>query len=210
MKKILLSLVMLSVSLSGFAQQDFPYSKVMRMSTDELKEAKFKYDDERNQFVLRKANGLQGTVNVLSALGGTTADIRPHVDDYQITVQYGVEGVSSVTVVFHNDDTYHELVTFAADKGENLLETDSGKKHKVQFNFDGLAFELDRDVVGVTATTGQTNTALVKTRDESYNVYTYSVSTGIAPDSAWHRKQAAKQQKRDSRGAKKRTAAELM
>lgn len=209
MKKILL-VVFVSLSSMVFAQAEFPYSKILRMSDDELKEAKFKYDSYRNQYVLNKSNGLQGALNVLSAINGTTADIKPHEDDYQITLQYGDDGVSSLTVIFYKDDTYHELVTFIADNGENLLETNSNTINKIQFNYDGLSFELNMRVVGITATTGLTNSALVKTRDESYNVYTYSIFTGIEPQSEFIQSEVKKQEKRDKRGAKKRTASELM
>lgn len=210
MKRLLILCMMAILPLAAFSQAEFPYSKILRMSSDELKEQKFKYDSDKNQYILRKSNGLQGTANVLAALNGTTADIRPHVDDYQITVQYGDEGVSSLTVIFYKDDTYHELITFAADNGENLLETNSGTLNKTQFNYDGLAFELNMRRVGVSATTGRTNSALVKTKDESYNTYTYSILTGIEPNSEWHKREAAKQERRDKRGAKKRTASELM
>lgn len=209
MKKILL-VVFVSLSSMVFAQAEFPYSKILRMSDDELKEAKFKYDSYRNQYVLNKSNGLQGALNVLSAINGTAADIKPHEDDYQITLQYGDDGVSSLTVIFYKDDTYHELVTFIADNGENLLETNSNTINKIQFNYDGLSFELNMRVVGITATTGLTNSALVKTRDESYNVYTYSIFTGIEPQSEFIQSEVKKQEKRDKRGAKKRTASELM
>ncbi len=209
MKKVVLLIVLLCTSFLGFSQSEFPYSKIMRMSTKELREAKFKYDEDRNQHVLRKANGLQGTANVLAALGGTTADIRPHVDDYQIVVQYGDEGVASLTVIFYKDETYHELLTFATDNGENFLETNSNTLNKIQFNYDGLNFELDRKLVGVSGTYGS-SIGLAKSKDESYNIYTYSIFTGIAPNSPWHRREAAKQERRDSRGAKKRTASELM
>lgn len=210
MKKVLLLTTLMYVFGVGFSQSEFPYSKILRMSSDELKENKFRYDADRNQYILRKTNGWQGTANVLNSLNGATADIRPHVDDYEITVQYGDEGVSSLSVIFYNDNTYHELMTFAADNSENLLETDSNTKRKAQFNYDGFAFELNMEIVGVASTTGRTNTAIVKTQDESYNIYTYSVFTGIEPNSKWLQREAYKQQQRDNKGKKKRTAADLM
>ncbi|MDR2887531.1 MAG: hypothetical protein LBV26_05970 [Bacteroidales bacterium] len=210
MKKVLLITVLMYVFAVGFSQSEFPYSKILRMSQDELKENKFKYDTDKNQYVLKKRDGWQSTANVLSALGGTTADIRPHVDDYEIILQYGDEGVSSLTVIFYNDNTYHELMTFAVDRCENFLETDSNTKRKAQFNYDGFAFELNMEILGITSTTGRTNSAIVKTQDESYNIYTYSIFTGIEPNSKWLQQEAKKQQQRDDKGKKKRTAADLM
>ena len=210
MKKILLASFLLLFPISAFCQTVFPYSKILRMTTEELVTAKFKYDSNKNQYVLNKGNGLQGTMNVLSALNGTTADIRPHVDDYRVIVQYGDEGVACLTVTFYNDDIYHDIMTFANDSGENLLETNSGAKRKVQFNYDGLAFELETETKGITATTGRTNSAIAKTIDNSYNIHTYSIITGIEANSPWHQKEFKKQQKRDDKGKKKRSASELM
>lgn len=83
-KKILLTAVLLcGFCLAATAQTTLPYAKMLSLTKEQIKEGKFKYDDYRNQYVLRKGNGRNTTANVLNALGGTTADIRPHPDDYQ-------------------------------------------------------------------------------------------------------------------------------
>lgn len=208
MKKILMTLL-LALPLAGFAQAEFPYSKLLYMTTDQLREGKFKYDGDRNQDVLRKTNGVQVTANVLSALGGAGADIRPHVNDYQVVIQYGDEGIAFVEVTFYKDDTYHDLLTFANDRGTDLLETNSGKLDKVQFNFDQYSFLLSRETREIKATTDRT-AAQAKTFDESYNVYRYVILTGKPASSPWLTRQAAKQEKRDAKGKKKQSVSDLM
>ena len=208
MKKLLMILC-LALPLAGFAQAEFPYSKMLNMTSEQLRDAKFKYDDDRNQDVLRKSNGLQATSNVLSALNGTTADIRPDVNDYQVVIQYGDEGIAFVEVTFYKDDTYHELLTFANDRGTDLLETNSGKLDKVQFNFDQYSFVLSSETQEIKTTTGRTMAA-AKTKDESYNVYRYVILTGKPASSPWLTKQAAKQEKRDAKGRKKQSVSDLM
>ena len=68
MKKFLLVSVVLFVALSVSAQ-DFPYAKMLTMTPKELKEKKFKYDENRNQWVLKKSNGWQTASIVLSERG---------------------------------------------------------------------------------------------------------------------------------------------
>lgn len=213
MKKIWMILCWLLSSLgfvqSGFAQSEFPYSKLLSMTTEQLHAEKFKYDSDRNQHVLRKSNGWQMTANVFSALGGASADIRPDVNDYQVVIQYGDEGIAYVAVTFFKDDTYHDLLTFAHDRGENLLETNSGKLDKVQFNYDGYSFELTRRLEEVKTTTDRT-AARAKTFDESYNVYQYVIRTGVPASSPWLTRQALKQEKRDAKGKKKQSVSSFM
>lgn len=191
------------------AQTEFPYSKMLRMSSSELLEANFKYDKNKNQYVLTRSQGLQKTANILNAINGATADIRPHSSDYKVIIQNGESGVAFVSVIFYSDDTFHELLTFANDHGNNLLETNSGKLNKLQFNYSDYAILLEMNRIGVTAVTTNTRAA-AKALDESYNEYTYSIITGIQPSSKWHTKNAGKQEKRDDKGKKKSNVADLM
>lgn len=195
--------------LLGFSQVEFPYSKLLHMTTEQLREAKFKYDEDRNQHVLRKTHGLQVTSNVLSALAGTDADIRPDKRDYQVVIQYGDEGIAYVEVLFYADESYHDLLTFANDKGENLLETNSGKMDKIQFDYDRYSFVLSRELREVKMTTDRTADKS-KTIDESYNVYRYVIQTGKSASSPWLTRKALKQEKRDARGKKKSNVSDWM
>ncbi len=193
----------------GVAQTEFPYVKLLSMSTEQLRAEKFKYDKDRNREVLRKSNGWQVTANVLSALGGTTGDIRPAENDYEVVIQYGEQGIAYVEVTFFKDETYHDLLTFAHDQGEDLLETNSGKLDKIQFQYAGYAFELTRRLQEVKTTTDRT-AALTKTFDESYNVYRYVIWTGRPASSDWLTRQAQKQEKRAVKGKKKQDVSSFM
>ena len=199
MKKILF-LMMAVFSLSAGAQ--LPYLKVLKLSKQELEDGHFKYDKNKNQYVLRKSNGLNSTMNVLNALNGTTADIKPHPDDYVITLQQGENEVSSLTVVFYKDESFHNIQTWLADNNIDVLETNSGKLVIQKFNYEDYSVELDIEKIGITAKTGRTN-ALSKSIDESYNVYRYTIYTGVPPFSKWHQKEAEKKAKRDEKGKKK-------
>jgi len=186
----------------SMANAQLPYSKMLGLSGEELKEGHFKYDKDRNQYVLKKSNGLNNTMNVLNAIGGTTADIKPHTDDYVIVRQEGENEVSSLTVVFYKDESFHDIQTWLADNDVDILETNSGKLIIQKFDYDDYSVQLSIDKVGVSATTGNTS-ALAKSFDESYNVYTYTIFTGVPPFSKWHQKEAAKKAKRDEKGKKK-------
>jgi len=201
MKRILFSLVVLFIASVSINAQ-LPYSKMLNLSHDQLKEGHFKYDKNKNQYVLKKSNGLNNTVNVLSAINGQTADIKPHPDDYIIVLQQGLKNASSLTVTFYKDETFHDIQTWLVDNNIDVVETNSGKLIVQKFNYDNYSVELDIDKVGVSATTGRTS-ALVKSIDESYNIYTYTIYTGEPPYSKWHEKQKQKKQKRDEKGKKK-------
>lgn len=174
-----------------------------------MTEANFKFDTRGNRYVLRKSNGLQATANVLSALGGATADIKPSEDDYVITIQYGDAGIAFINVLFYKPTTYHEILTFAMDSGDDILETNSSMLNKIQYNYNVYSFELNRKLVGVSSTTGKTS-SLVKTKDESYDVYNYTIYTGIEANSELIRKEKQKQAKRDAKGKKQKDVSTFM
>lgn len=202
------------VAMFSFAAmaQDFPYAKILSYDKRDFKEAKFKYDAEHNSWFLNHTRGLQATVNVLSALAGSDADIRPDMNDYRIVVAMDEKDqIASINVRFYKDETYHKLMTFARDNGSNLLDTSSGKLSKCQFNYDIYSMVLQMKAVQVTETTARTSAvAAVKTIDESYNVYDFIIYTGIEPWSPYLERQAAKQAKRDAKGKKKRNVEDLM
>lgn len=200
MKKTLLMSVVL-IAISTLAQAQLPYLKLLDLPKEKLIENKFKYNSNKNQYVLTKTNGLNATSNIFNALNGTTADIRPHVDDYVIVRQEGEDKVSYLSATFYKDDTYHGIETWLAENNIDVIETNSGSMVIQKFKFDNLDVEFRVERVGINATTGRTN-ALVKTIDESYNVYTYTIYTGVEPFSKWHEKQAKKKQKRQDKGKK--------
>lgn len=55
-----------------------------------------------------------------------------------------------------------------------------------------------------------TNYKTVKNVDESYNAYQFIIYTDIEPSSEYLEKKAAKQEKRDAKGKKKKSVDELM
>jgi len=197
--KLLLSIFLFTSCLMANAQ--LPYSKLMGLSYEELEAGHFKYDSNKNQFVLKKSNGLNKTANILSAVNGTTADIKPHQDDYIVVRQEGDSGVSYLSVIFYKDETFHDIQTWLVENNIDILETNSGKLIIQKFNYEDYAIVLEIEKVIVSSTTGKT-TAMAKSFDESYNVYTYTIYTGVEPASKWHDKEKAKKAKRDAKGKK--------
>lgn len=200
MKKLVLATLVL-FCLSTLAHSQLPYLKLLDLPKEKLKENHFKYDSDKNRYVLRKSNGLNSTMNVFNALGGATADIKPHPDDYIITRQEGKDGVSYLEAVFYKDDAFHTIEAWLTENNIEVIETNSGKLMIQKFKFETMDVELRVETIGITATTGRTN-ALVKSKDESYNVYTYTIYTGIEPFSKWHEKQAKKKKAREDKGKK--------
>lgn len=201
MKKILSTLLLLFIVSTSMKAQ-LPYSKLLNLNEEQLEEGHFKYDKNKNQYVLKKSNALNNVANVLNAVNGATADMKPDADDYIIIRQQGETGVSSLTVIFYKDITFHDIQTWLVDNNVEVLETNSGKLIIQKCNVDNYAVELSIEKVEVKTVTGRTN-ALAKAIDESYNVYTYTIYTGIPPFSKWHDKQAAKKAKADAKGKKK-------
>lgn len=210
MKKLLLLFVLL-MTVTTYAQEQenkFPYGKMLNMSHDELIDAKFKFDNYRNQYVLTKTNGLNATANILGALSGTPTNYIPHVNDYTVVIQKGVKEIAYIEVAFYDSKLYHELLTFAADSGKDLLETNSSSLTKTQFNYSDYSFILTSKTNKQSSTTAGGNKAT--TKDDTYSIYTFTINTGAAPASDWLTKEAAKAAKRDAKGQKKRSAADLM
>lgn len=207
---ITLFIAIIAMAVSAQAQ-DFPYSKILKYSTSDFTKERFKFDEKHNQWILRKSHGLQATLNVISALTLADADIRPDSRDYVITVQMGENDlIAYINVLFFEDSTYHKLLTFAKDNGVNLLETDSGKIRAHQFNYNDYSMLLEMKHINITATTTHTNTAAVKSQDESYNAYQFRISTGVEPTSRYLQRQADKKAVRDAKGKKKNTVEDMM
>lgn len=77
--------------------------------------------------ILNKSNKTNNVSNVLSGLNGTTADIRPHVDDYRMTVQFGESSPSALNVLFYNDDQFLTLQDWLLNNEIDVREISSGK-----------------------------------------------------------------------------------
>lgn len=211
MKKVLILTLTLCMTLVANAQE-LPYSKYLDFSKAEFKENGFKYDNDTNTWALRKSNGWNTAFNVLAIIADAHEDIRPAKKDYTIVVQMGKEDVAAyIKVVFYKDDTYHKLLTFMKDNGENLLETSSGKLIKHQAFYGNYSLELNMEQHIISRTSARTiDPKTLKNVDESYNEYEFIINTGTEPWSKYLEKQAAKKAKRDAKGKKKQSVDEMM
>ena len=211
MKQILLLIFTCCMALAVHAQE-VPYSKYLQFSKKEFKDNHFKYDDETNTWALRKVNGWHTTFNVLAIIADAIEDVRPGRNDYNIVVQMGKENKASyVKVVCYSDETYHKLLTFMKDHGQNTVETSSGKLIKHQAFYGDYALELNMEQHQVSRTSAHTiDPKALKNVDESYNKYEFTIRTEVEPWSEYLEKKAAKKAKRDAKGKKKKTVDELM
>ena len=192
--------------------QDLPYSKYLNYSKSEFKENRFKYDEETNTWALKKTSGLNTTLNVLAIIADAQEEVRPGRNDYSIVVQLGKENKASyVKVLCYSDETYHKLLTFMKDHGQNMVETSSGKLTKHQAFYGDYALELNMEHHNISRTSARTaDSKTVKNVDESYNEYVFVIKTNVEPWSIYLEKQAAKKAKRDAKGKKKKSVDELM
>ena len=211
MKQILLLTFTCCMALAVHAQE-VPYSKFLQFSKKEFKDRHFKYDDETNTWALRKVNGWHTTFNVLAIIADAIEDVRPGRNDYNIVVQMGKENKASyVKVVCYSDETYHKLLTFMKDHGQNTVETSSGNLIKHQAFYGDYALELNMEQHQVSRTSARTiDPKALKNVDESYNKYEFTIRTEVEPWSEYLEKKAAKKAKRDAKGKKKKTVDELM
>ena len=211
MKQVFLLIFTWCVAL-GIHAQELPYSKYFQFDKKEFKENHFKYDDETNTWALRKVNGWHTTFNVLAIIADGIEDVRPGRNDYSIVIQMGKEQKASyVKVVCYNDETYHKLLAFMKDHGQNMVETSSGKLIKHQANYGDYALELNMEQHQKSRTSARTiDPKALKNVDESYNEYEFTIRTDVEPWSEYLEKKAAKKAKRDAKGKKKKSVDELM
>lgn len=211
MKQVLLLIFTWCMAIAVHAQE-LPYSKYLNFSKKEFKENHFKYDDETNTWALRKTNGWNTAFNVLAIIADAMEEVRPSRNDYSIVVQLGKESKASyVKMVCYNDETYHKLLTFMKDHGQDLVETSSGKLIKHQANYGDYALELNMEQHLVSRTSARTaDPKTLKNVDESYNEYEFIIQTEVEPWSEYLEKQAAKKAKRDAKGKKAKSVDELM
>ena len=211
MRKLMLFCLMLCAVFAVHAQ-DLPYSKYLNYSKSEFKENRFKYDEETNTWALKKTSGLNTTLNVLAIIADAQEEVRPGRNDYSIVVQLGKENKASyVKVLCYSDETYHKLLTFMKDHGQNMVETSSGKIIKHQAFYGDYALELNMEQHIKSRTSARTiDPKAVKNVDESYNKYEFIIKTEVEPWSEYLERKAAKKAKRDAKGKKKQTVDELM
>ena len=211
MKQVLLLIFTWCMAIAVHAQE-LPYSKYLNFNKKEFKENHFKYDDETNTWALRKTNGWNTAFNVLAIIADAMEEVRPGRNDYSIVVQLGKESKASyVKVVCYSDETYHKLLTFMKDHGQDLVETSSGKLIKHQANYGDYALELNMEQHLVSRTSARTaDPKTLKNVDESYNEYEFIIQTEVEPWSEYLEKQAAKKAKRDAKGKKAKSVDELM
>lgn len=203
MRKLLLIPVLLLIALCMNAQ-DLPYSKLVNMGNEDLVAQKFKYDEAKNCWILKKVKVLK-----FKLMPGDEDDLEsPDKNDYIITIQKGANNETAfVNVKFYNDETYHQILEFANDNGSDIKETNSGALDKIRFKFDDKNVVLEMKKQGVTNTSSSGSSRVV---DNSYNTYTYTINTGVEPCSPFLDKQNKKQQSRDDKGKKKQTVNEFM
>ena len=211
MKKVLILTLALCMAIVANAQE-LPYSKYLKFDKKEFKENGFKYDGETNTWAIRKVNGWNTTFNILAIIADAYEELRPGRNDYSIVIQMGKEQKASyVKVVCYSDETYHKLLTFMKDHGQNTIETSSGKLTKHQAFYGDYALELNMEQHQVSRTSARTiDPKTVKNVDESYNEYEFTIRTEVEPWSEYLEKKAAKKAKRDAKGKKKKTVDELM
>lgn len=211
MKKFALFCLVLCAAFVANAQE-LPYSKYLNFSKEEFKGNGFKYDEKNNTWSLSKTNGWNEVLNVLSIIADASEDVRPDINDYSIVVQMGKEDkVSYIFIEFYKDETYHKLLTFMKDNGNNLVETTSGKLTKHHAFYGNCSLELNMKQHIISRTSSRTaDPKTIKNVDESYNEYEFIINTGIEPWSKKIEKQAAKKAKRDAKGKKKQSVDELM
>ncbi|MEN9919180.1 MAG: hypothetical protein RL662_1616 [Bacteroidota bacterium] len=196
----LLCIISFLVSANVLAQ--LPYAKILNLTDEELVEKKFKYDSNKNLYSMSKRNKTNQTMNVLSTIGGAAADVKPHKEDYTMYIQKGVENKTSyLSIVFYDDDTYHKIFTWLAENNIESISTNSGKLKVEKFRYEDYNVEVTTELVSIKTTTGNTNAA-AKSFDESYNIYAYTIFTGVEPQSKWHKKEAEKKAKKKLKGDK--------
>lgn len=204
MKKLLLAFNVVLISTISVCAQ-LPYSKMIGLSSQELIEKNFKFDKKKNQYVLTKTDGLNTTLNVLTALSGQAATYQPSKKDYKIILQYGqLDSLSSLTAVFYSDDTFNEIQTWLAENNIQPISSGSGKVSIQKFSYDNLFVELRSEAVIQSAGTATGNRfgSNSNSIDKSYTVYTYTIFTGVEPVSEFITKAQLKKEARKAKGKK--------
>lgn len=211
MKKLFLLTIAVCMAVAASAQE-LPYSKYLNFDKKDFRENHFKYNDKTNTWSVSKVNGWMTAFNVLAVVADGIEDVRPARNDYSILVQLGKDNkVSFVKVWFYNSDTYHKVLKFVKEKAQNIIETSSGKLSKYMATYGDYSIELGMEQHIISRTSARTvDPKAVKTVDESYNEYEFTIETGVEPWSKKLEKRAAKSAKRDAKGKKKRTVEEMM
>lgn len=204
MKKVLLAItIALFLAISVNAQ--LPYSKMMGLSYEQLIEKNFKFDKKKNQYVLTKTDGLNTTLNVLTALSGQAATYQPSKKDYTITMQYGqLDSLASLTAVFYSDETFNEIQTWLAENNIQPISSGSGKVSIQKFTYDSLNVELRTQAVIQSAgmATQSRYGGNSNSIDKSYTVYTYTIFTRVTPQSEFLTKAQLKKDANKAKGKK--------
>ena len=211
MRKLFLLTIAACMAVAASAQE-LPYSKYLNFDKKDFRENHFKYNDKTNTWSVSKINGWMTAFNVLAVVADGIEDVRPARNDYSILVQLGKDDkVAFIKVWFYNSQTYHKLLKFVKENGQNIIETSSGKLRKHTATYGNYSIVLGMEQHIISRTSARTiDPMAVKTVDESYNEYEFTIDTGVEPWSKKIEKRAAKSAKRDAKGKKKRSVEEMM
>ena len=105
MKKLFIVILLCLFCIPISAQTTFPYSKFLSYTDEQLAEARFKYDNNKNQWVLAK--GFTPDKTEAKRLAKLFPNQTPSEDNYRITIQNGANGVAFIDVLFYKDATFH-------------------------------------------------------------------------------------------------------
>jgi hypothetical protein len=202
MKKLLLAIIVASFSVISISAQ-LPYSKMMGLSAKELIEKNFKFDKKKNQYVLTKTDGLNTAANIFKALSGQAVTYQPSKKDYKIILQYGqLDSLSSLTVIFYSDETFNEIESWIAENNIQTISSAAGKESIQKFTYNGLNVELRTRAViqSEGSATRSRYSGYSNSIDKSYTVYTYTIYTGVAPQSEFLTKEQSKKAKGGKEG----------
>ncbi len=135
-----------------------PYGKMLALSQAELQAARFKYNDNRNQWTLVK-----GYVADPDMLRYMSTPFHPNTSDYRVLIQGAAAGTSYVEVAFYADDTYQSILSWMRRHGADLDETSSGNLTKTTCTWEGYTLELQMIATRTAETRTTTNTSTTST-----------------------------------------------
>ena len=155
------------IAIGVFAQNDFPYGKLLNYSSSDFSNAKFKYNAKKSTWTLIKVDGADMLNQLSTLMDNPNAEIKVSENNYTIVVQMGAnQQIATIEVNFFKKSVYNDIVEFANKNGTNLKVTDLDVVQKTTFDYGQYHFRLLKTQVGTS-------------EGEKCYEYNYQIDTGL-------------------------------
>lgn len=181
-------IILVMFAIVNLKAEELPYSELTKKKAQELVAEGFTFNTYTNCWK-KKKRGIKS----------------PKSKAFEIVLQNGRNkdgelGIAQVMVTFYNDRTYHKLMTYIEKNIKNNIYTSEGVTEITDFEKEGYKCTLTKRRINRAYVTE--GLLVDDVTDYPYNIYEFTINTGLTPVSEYLDKEQKKKEKELKRNEK--------